>query len=256
MTPSEVPGPGAAECRWSVVIPAYNEAARLPRYLREVVGYFDGRDEPYEVLVVDDGSADDTGRGVRELSRVHPSVALVSFPENRGKGRAVRAGMRLAHGALRLMADADGATPIVEVKRLEAAIQTGADLAVGSRARPDPSVARQTRRHRRVAGHVFNLVARGLGVGDVMDTQCGFKLFRGPVADDLFGALRTEGFGFDVEILLLARRRGYRVVEVAVNWADQPGSKVGVLRHAPGMFCEILAARWRLAIHSHARRAP
>jgi dolichyl-phosphate beta-glucosyltransferase len=247
--PSEFDSPLGAR-RWSVVIPAYNEAARLPRYAHEVAGYFDGRGEPYEVLVVDDGSVDGTADVVCELRRTYPALCLVRFAENRGKGRAVRAGMQRAAGALRLMADADGATPITEVKRLEAAILGGADVAVGSRARPDPSVVRQTLAHRRLAGWVFNLIARGLGVGDVMDTQCGFKLFRGPVAEDLFGALRTEGFGFDVELLLLARRRGYRVVEVGVNWADQPGSKVRVLRHGAGMLCEILAARWRMAVHS------
>ncbi len=244
------------ERRWAVVIPAYNEAARLPAYLGEVVGYFDGRDEPYEVLVVDDGSRDETAERVREVSRAHPAVLLVSFPENHGKGRAVRAGMRIARGALRLMADADGATPIGEVKRLEPAIQAGADLAIGSRARRDPSVMRQTRLGRRFSGQVFNLMARGLGVGQVLDTQCGFKLFRGLVADDLFGALRTEGFGFDVELLLLARRRGYHVSEVAVNWADQPGSKVHVLRHAPGMLREILVARWRLGMRRRVPRIP
>jgi dolichyl-phosphate beta-glucosyltransferase len=239
-----------------VVIPAYNEAERLPRYLRDVIGYFDGRDESYEILVVDDGSVDETAQRVREFGGAHPSVGLVSSPENRGKGHAVRAGMRAARGALRLMTDADGATPIIEVKRLEAAVLGGADIAVGSRARPDPSVERQTHWHRRLAGFVFNTIAKGLGVGDIMDTQCGFKLFRGPVADDLFRALRTDGFGFDVEVLLLARRRGYRVVEVAVNWADQPGSKVGVLRHAPGMLRQIVGARWRLALHPGSRRTP
>jgi dolichyl-phosphate beta-glucosyltransferase len=248
--------PPAAAFRWSVVIPAYNEARRLPRYLREVVGYFDGRHESYEVLVVDDGSVDGTAGTVRELSGRHPAIRSLSFPENRGKGRAVRMGMQAARGDFRLMADADGATPIAEVARLEAAVQGGADIAVGSRARPDPSVVRQTHVHRRVAGFVFNLAAKALGVGDLMDTQCGFKLFRGPVADDLFPALHTDGFGFDVELLLLARLQGYRIAEVAVNWADQPGSKVGVLRHAPGMLCEILAARWRLAIHSPSRRTP
>jgi dolichyl-phosphate beta-glucosyltransferase len=245
-----------APCRWSIVIPAYNEAARLPRYLREVVGYFDGRGDSYEVIVVDDGSADDTERAVRDIARAHPAVALVRFAENRGKGRAVGAGMRLARGDLRLMTDADGATPIGEVKRLEGAVQGGADMAVGSRARRDPSVVRETHWHRRFAGLAFNLAARGLGVGNVADTQCGFKLFRASVADDLFEALRTDGFGFDVELLMLARCRGYRVVEVPVNWADQPGSKVGVLRHAPGMLREIVAARWRLSARAPSRRRP
>ena len=241
--------------RISVVIPAYNEAERLPRYLKEVVAYFEGRHEPYEVLVVDDGSSDRTSDRVQEMSGEHPSISILTFSENRGKGRAVRAGMTMARGDLRLMADADGATPIAEVKRLEAALEGGADLALGSRARPDGAVVRHTRLHRRLVGNVFNLIVRGLGVWDVADTQCGFKLFRGPVADDLFAALRTEGYGFDVELLLLARHRGYRIVEVPINWADQPGSKVGVLRHGPGMLREILVARWRLSTDRPAKKS-
>ena len=204
-------------CRWSVVIPAYNEAARLPRYLREVVDYFDGRNEPYEVLVVDDGSSDGTAMCVRDMGRAHASIGLLACPENRGKGRAVCAGMTRARGSLRLMADADGATPIAEVKRLEVAIEGGADLAVGSRARPDSSVVRQTRLHRRVMGGLFNWIVRRLGVGDIRDTQCGFKLFRGEVAADLFAELQSTGYGFDVELLLLARQRRYHIVEVPVN---------------------------------------
>ncbi len=246
----------AANYRWTVVIPAYNEAARLPRYLSEVVGYFDGRDEAYEVLVVDDGSADGTSERVREMSEAHPSIGLLAFSDNVGKGRAVRAGMQRARGALRLMADADGATPIAEVKRLLAAIEAGADLAVGSRARPDGAVVRQTRPHRRLVGHVFNLIVRRLGVWDVVDTQCGFKLFKGPVADDLFAALRTTGYGFDVELMLLAQQRHYRIAEVPINWTDQPGSKVGILRHGPGMLREILAAHRRLRTDRHPVRNP
>ncbi len=232
---------------WSVVIPAYNEAARLPAYLKEVVAHFDGRDERYEVLVVDDGSRDGTDAIVRELAGLHPAVRLCPLPENRGKGYAVRTGMLAASGALRLMADADGATPIVEVKRLEAAVQAGADIAVGSRALSDPSVVVRARAHRKLSGQVFNRLVRLLGVSSVVDTQCGFKLFRGPVAADLFRALGTEGFGFDVELILLAQRRGYRIAEVAINWADQPGSKVGVLKDGPRMLAQIVAARWRLA---------
>jgi dolichyl-phosphate beta-glucosyltransferase len=241
---------------WSVVIPAYNEAMRLPAYLKEVVAYFDGRDQPYEVVVVDDGSRDATADCVRELARLHPSVRLHALPENRGKGCAVRTGMTVASGALRLMADADGATPIVEVKRLEAAMQAGADLAVGSRALPDPSVVVRARTHRKLSGQVWSRLVRALGVSGVVDTQCGFKLFRGPVADDLFRPLRTEGFGFDVELLLLARRRGYRIVEVPINWTDQPGSKVGVLKDGPRMLAQIVAARLRLALTPDPRSAP
>jgi len=230
-----------------VVIPAYNEAQRLPAYLSEVVAYFDGRGEPYEAIVVDDGSADETAARVLEAQSIHPAVTLHRLAENRGKGFAVRAGMRAARGDLRLMADADGATPIAEVKRLEAMIQAGADLAVGSRALPDPSVRREVQIHRKVSGDIFNFFARCMGVGNVTDTQCGFKLFRGAVAEALFGELETTGFGFDVELLMLARRRRYRVIEVAINWADQPGSKVEVLRDGPRMLAQIVRARIRLA---------
>jgi len=145
------------------------------------------------------------------------------------------------------MADADGATPIAEFKRLETVIQAGADLAVGSRALPDSSVRREVRIHRKVSGEIFNFFARRMGVGKVTDTQCGFKLFRGAVAEALFGELETTGFGFDVELLMLARRRRYRVIEVAINWADQPGSKVEVLRDGPRMLAQIVRARIRLA---------
>jgi len=237
-----------------VVIPAYNEALRLPAYLGEVVTYFDGRNEPYEVLVVDDGSRDETAARVIEAQAGNSAVTLHRLAANRGKGFAVRAGMRAARGELRLMADADGATPIREVKRLEAAIRAGADVAIGSRALADPSVSRQVRLHRKLSGEVFNFLVRRLGVPEISDTQCGFKLFRGAAAEELFRELRTEGFGFDVELLLLARRRGYRVAEVAIDWADQPGSKVGVLTDGPRMLAQILAARCRLARSGETRQ--
>ncbi len=243
-------------CRWSVVIPALNEEARLPAYLREIAAYFDRRGEPYEVIVVDDGSRDGTSAQAREIERAHPAIRMKRFEDNHGKGFAVRVGMAMARGDLRLMADADGATPIAEVKRLEAAIERGADLAVGSRALRDPSVARRVRPHRQVVGNVFNLIVRGLGVWDVTDTQCGFKLFRGAVAADLFGALRTEGFGFDVELLLLAQRRGYRIAEVPINWTDQPGSRVSVLKEGPRMLAQVIAARLRFGFGGRARRTP
>jgi dolichyl-phosphate beta-glucosyltransferase len=176
-----------------------------------------------------------------------PALRLHALPDNRGKGYAVRQGMRVARGAFRLMADADGATPIAELARLDAAIEAGADLAVGSRVLPDPTVAVRARLHRRLAGAVFNLLVRLLGVRGVVDTQCGFKLFRGAVADDLVPRVGTRGFGFDVEVLLWAQARGYRITEVPVNWTDQPGSKVGVLRDGPRMLAQIVRARLRVA---------
>ncbi len=232
---------------WSVVIPAYDEAARLPAYLRQVLAFFEQRGDPFEILVVDDGSRDSTAERVREFQRSTDRVRLISLPENRGKGYAVRTGMVNASGAFRLFTDADGATPIAEVSRLEAAVQAGADIAVGSRVLEDPSVVIQTRRHRKAAGQCFNWIVRVLGVSAVADTQCGFKLFRGSAADDLFRTLRTDGFGFDVELVLLAQRRGYRIAEVPINWADQPGSKLGVATDAPRMLWEILSARANLA---------
>jgi len=230
--------------RWSVVIPAFNEALRLPPFLDTIVAYFEGRDEHYEVVVVDDGSSDGTSEAVQ--ARRYGSVRIIRREINGGKGTAVRTGMLAARGAYRLFADADGATPIQELKRLEAPLVTGADVAFGSRALRDPGVSVAARRHRMIAGRVFNWLVARLGLEGVADSQCGFKAFTGPAAERLFQALSTRGFAFDVELLLLARVAGYRIVEVPVNWADQSGSKVGVLRHGPGMLLEVLRARLRV----------
>ena len=232
--------------RYSIVIPAFNEAHRLPPYLEEVAGFFDGRGEPYELLVVDDGSTDGTVAAARALAGRHPAVRVLPLGRNRGKGAAVRAGMLAATGALRLFTDADGATPITELKRLEPALAAGADVVIGSRVLVDPAVSVRTRPHRVAAGRIFNWLVARLGLRGVADSQCGFKLFTGTAARMLFGALRTEGFAFDMELLLRAQATGCRIAEVAVNWADQEGSKVGVLRSGPGMLAQIVRARWRV----------
>jgi dolichyl-phosphate beta-glucosyltransferase len=233
--------------RYSIVVPAFNEVDRLPSYLEEIVGFFDGRGEPYEVVVVDDGSTDGTIAAVRALAARHPAVRLLPLGRNRGKGAAVRAGMLSATGALRLFTDADGATPITELKRLEPALAGGADVVIGSRVLADPAVAVHAQAHRVAAGRLFNWLVARLGLRGVADSQCGFKLFTAAAAGRLFRALETEGFAFDVELLLRAQAAGVRVVEVAVNWADQPGSKVGVLRTGPAMLAQIVRARWRVA---------
>ena len=151
--------------------------------------------------------------------------------------------MLSATGAFRLFADADGATPILELARLERALQGGADIAIGSRALPDSDVTVTTRRHRAWGRHFFNWVVSRLGLREIMDSQCGFKCFRAAVADNLFRSLATDGFGFDVELLLLAQRRGYRVAEVAINWTEQTGSKVRLLTDGPRMLWQIFKVR-------------
>jgi dolichyl-phosphate beta-glucosyltransferase len=236
----------APRVAWSVVIPAFNEAARLPASLGEVLAFFDARGEAYEVLVIDDGSGDGTAEAVRHLQPGRDALRLIRLPRNRGKGYAVRLGMVNAQGTYRLFTDADGAAPIAELKRLEPALQAGADVVIGSRVLSDPGVAVQARSHRVWAGRVFNWLVARLGLRGIADSQCGFKCFRAPVAEDLFRALRTDGYGFDVELLLLAQRRGYRVVEVPINWADQPGSKVRLLTDGPRMIWQILRARGRV----------
>ena len=235
------------EPRWSVVIPAFNEAIRLPRYLEEITGYLGSRGEPWEVIVVDDGSTDGTAEVARTVAARYSEVRLLRQPVNGGKGAAVRSGMLAARGAWRLFADADGATPISELKRLEAALAAGVDVAIGSRTVRDPGVSVVARSHRVVAGRLFNGLVSRLGLPDVGDSQCGFKAFTGRAAEAIFGKLRTRGFGFDVELLMLARWYGFRVAEVAVNWSDKPGSKVGVFKTGPGMLWEIVRARIRMA---------
>ena len=232
--------------RWSVVIPAFNEVPRLPRYLDEIAAYFEGRGEPYEVIVVDDGSTDGTPEAVEARARQFPAVRVLRLGQNSGKGAAVRAGMLAARGAFRLFTDADGATPIAELKRLEPALVAGADVAIGSRVLVDPAVCVTARPHRVAAGRLFNWLVARLGLRSVADSQCGFKAFTGAAADRLFGGLRTRGFAFDVELLLEAQAARYRIVEVPVNWTDQAGSKVAVVRHGPGMLWQIVKARLRM----------
>jgi dolichyl-phosphate beta-glucosyltransferase len=232
--------------KWSVVIPAFNEAVRLPPYLDEVLGFFEGRGAPYEVIVVNDASTDGTGDMLAGVAQRNAALRVITHSRNHGKGGAVRAGMLAASGDLRLFTDADGATPIGELKRLEPAFSAGADVVIGSRALRDPAVSVRTRAHRAAAGRVFNWLVTRVGVRGIADSQCGFKAFTAAATRTLFGPLETHGFGFDVEILLRAQAAGYRIVEVAVNWQDQAGSKVGVLTTGPGMLAQIVRARWRV----------
>lgn len=227
----------------SIVIPAYNEEFRLPRYLELVTEYLGKRGIDHEVIIVDDGSSDRTADVVAGFAKAHPHVRLIGLPANRGKGAAVRAGMCAARGRLRLFADADGATPIGEVERLEKAIAGGADIAVGSRALQDEATHVVGKLHRKVMGTIFNLMVQSLAVPGIRDTQCGFKLFTAQAAAATFPLQRIDGFGFDVETLYLARKNGLRITEVPVNWSDVSGTKVKVGRDSLRMFLDVVRIR-------------
>lgn len=223
----------------SVIIPAYNEESRLPKTLDSVHGFLSGRGRSFEILVVDDGSHDNTAEIVSQYGKSRPEVRVISYQPNKGKGHAVRIGMLAAKGDLLLIDDADGSSPISEIERLEAAIAGGADIAIGSRAKPDESRKVDALAHRKFIGNTFNAIVQSLLLPGLYDTQCGFKLFKRQVARDIFSVNRIDGFGFDVEVLYIAKTRGYKTEEIAINWANMEGSKVNVLVDSPKMFLEV-----------------
>jgi dolichyl-phosphate beta-glucosyltransferase len=227
----------------TIVIPAFNEERRLPPTLIDVIDYFDKTGMEYEVIVVDDGSSDKTPDVVRKFERVRACVKLIQLPRNYGKGHAVRLGVLNSRGRRILFADADGATPIEEVSRLSKELDSGADIAIGSRALSSTETKVQTSAHRRYLGRIFNWCVNRILLPDIADTQCGFKMFSRASALFLFKNQRSDRFSFDVEILFLARRANLKIAEVAINWTNVAGSKVNLIRDAILMFRDIFRFR-------------
>lgn len=228
----------------SIVIPAFNESARLGPTLDRVLEFICEQSWDVEVIVVDDGSRDGTAELVREYARRSPIVRLVQNEGNRGKGYSVRNGVLHAQGAIVLFTDADLSSPIEEAPKLIAALEAGADVAIGSRwVRSDLQTQRQSVA-RQVMGRTFNLLLRALLSLDFKDTQCGFKAFRRTAAITLFSLQRTEGWGFDPEILFLANRLGFRVAEIPVVWAHDEGSRIRPVVDGMMMLWEMLRIRW------------
>ena len=208
----------------SVVIPAYNEAARLPPTLERVRAYLAQSGLSHEILVADDGSTDATA----EIARASGATVL-GGGENRGKGHATRRGMLAARGARRLMTDADLSTPIEDLALLMARLDEGYDVAIASRALAGARIEVRQPAYREGMGRLFNLLVRAVAVPGLHDTQCGFKLFTAAAAEQAFGPARLDGFSFDVETLFIARRRGLRIAEVPVTWRNDAASRVGPL---------------------------
>jgi glycosyltransferase involved in cell wall biosynthesis len=229
---------------YSIVIPAYNESARILATLESVVACIRANRWRAEVLVINDGSRDTTAEIVRNFARQAPEVRLIENPGNCGKGYSVRSGLLQALGEVVMFTDSDLSAPIEEADRLFAAIAQGADIAIGSRWLES---GRQTHRqplYRQFFGRCFNTVVRTVMGLHFADTQCGFKAFTRAAAQTVFQLQTIERWGFDPEILFIALKRGYKVVEVPVSWAHDSRSRMSYLRDGLKMLEEIAVVRW------------
>lgn len=230
--------------QYSIVIPAYNESSRLPATLDRILAHIRERGWNAEVLVVNDGSTDDTAAIVHSYAHRDPAFRLIENPGNRGKGFSVRNGMLHATGEVLLFSDADLSSPIEETDKLFAAIAAGNDLAIGSRwLRAELQTQRQPL-YRQLYGRIFNLALRLILRLRYRDTQCGLKAFTQRAAQAIFPLQHIERWGFDPEILYLARKFGFKVVEIPVRWAHSEGTRLHPLRDGIRMFFELLKIRW------------
>jgi glycosyltransferase involved in cell wall biosynthesis len=227
----------------SVVIPAYNEAERISPTLHEVCRWLGSGFPSHEILVVDDGSTDGTSRVVGDAARSLPAVRLLAGGKNRGKGHAVRTGMLAARGRTRLFLDADHSVSIAQLPGLLDALAAGADVAIGSRWVAGASTPLKAPWYRRAWGRLGNRVVRAGLLGGIADTQCGFKVFTAEAADAIFSRAKFCGWGFDIEVLALARALGFAVVECPVEVRDDRRSRVRPIRDAVGITVEFARIR-------------
>jgi glycosyltransferase involved in cell wall biosynthesis len=232
----------------SIVIPAYNESARIGAALEQVLGCVRESGWTAEVIVVDDGSRDRTAEIVREFAERDPIVRLIQNPVNRGKGYSVRNGMLHGSGEVMMFTDADLSSPMVETERLLGAIREGADIAIGSRWLDRGRQTKHQPWYRQMFGRCFNAVTRLVMGLPFADTQCGFKAFRREAAYTVFQLQRIERWGFDPELLFVALKRGYSVREVPVTWGHDERSRLSYLKDGIKMLEELAYIRWNAFI--------
>lgn len=239
--------------KYTIVIPAYNERARIVPTLRALVTCVRQRNWDAEVVVVNDGSPDNTAALVRQFAQNAPEVRLMENPSNRGKGYSVRSGLLHAQGEIVMFSDADLSAPIQDAERLFEVIADGTDIAFGSRWL---ETGRQTHRqpmYRQFFGRCFNLLTRMVMRLPYADTQCGFKAFTRHAAQTIFQLMTIERWGFDPEILFIARKRGYRVKEVPVNWAHDARTRISYRRDGLRMLKELAIVRWNALLGRYGR---
>jgi dolichyl-phosphate beta-glucosyltransferase len=227
----------------SVIIPAYNEEVRIQPTIERTYSYLEGKFRESEIIVVDDGSTDNTVSVVQGLGRGRGNIRLIHYTENAGKGYAIKAGVLASRGDFVLTCDADQSTPVEELENLLPFLQKGSDIAIGSRGLRESDIVVRQPWYRERMGKTFNLLVRTLVIEGFKDTQCGFKLFRGDVARKLFSKSLISGFSFDVEILFLAEKEGFRIKEVPVKWLNSPHSRVRIFSDSLKMFIELFKIR-------------
>ncbi len=224
----------------SIVIPAYNEAERIGPTIETIHDYFSKRNQSFDIIVVNDGSRDTTSSIVLDRAKGIRNVTLLESSINQGKGASARKGMAHSPNDLILLTDADLSTPIDEFEKLAPWIQKGYDIVIGSRGMKESEIILRQPWYRRMMGKAFSLLVRTLIVNDFSDTQCGFKLFRQGAAARIFRASKIDGFAFDVEVLFIAKKMGYKTKEVPVRWIDSPRSRVNPLRDPVKMLLDLL----------------
>jgi dolichyl-phosphate beta-glucosyltransferase len=226
----------------SIVIPAFNEASRLPASLEQVTSYLAAQAYTSEILVVDDGSADDTAGAAEAFASRFPALRVLRQP-HRGKGGTVKAGMLAAQGEHILFADADFSMPVGDLAKFLPVLRAGYDVAIASREGPGARRFHEPE-YRHLMGRVYNLIVQVFAIRGLRDTQCGFKCFRRGVAQQVFALQTMDGWGFDVEVLFIARKRGFRITEVPIDWYYGASSKVSPVRDTIRMFQEVFQVRW------------
>jgi len=233
----------------SIIIAAYDEEKRIQPSLFKIKEYVTEQGVDYEIIVVDDGSTDHTSKVVMYLTKDIPHLKFIRYEKNRGKGYALRQGVLASKGEAVLLTDADLSTPIDELSKLLPLISHDTcDIAIGSRALALSKIIKKQPWWRQSMGKLFNKIVKILIVNDFDDTQCGFKLFSGDIARDLFKEARINRFAYDVEILALAKKKGYRIIEVPIKWINSPESKVNPIQDSLNMIVDLL--RIRLAVGS------
>lgn len=226
--------------RLSLVIPAYNESNRIGETLNQCTEYLAGQDYNSEIIVVDDGSDDGTAEFVRQN---FPGARVLAYERNRGKGYAVKQGMTAASGQYRLFYDADGSTPATEIDKIWPPLENGADVVIGSRSSPGSQVEVHQSRLRELMGRTFNRFTRILLGNTFIDTQCGFKVFSAEAAERVFPRQTIDRFGFDSELLYIARLHNLNVAEIPVRWINSPNSRVALIGDSVSMFTDLLRIR-------------